>query len=57
MEELLEPLSKQEALESIRKFKRDLGLNKKVDKKHIQDILKKSGSLSDEVNKMRHAVR
>jgi hypothetical protein len=54
-DDVLEPLSKEEALASIRKFREDFHLTEiHADKKDIQNILKKAGSLSDEVTKMRH---
>jgi hypothetical protein len=50
----LQPLSKEEALASIKKFRKDLGLEGiHTNRDRIQSILKKSGLLSDEVTKMR----
>jgi hypothetical protein len=50
----LKPLPKEDALESIRKFKRDFGLiGIPTSKKRIRDILRRSGSLSDGVTQSR----
>ena len=50
----LKPLSKKEALESIRKFKKDFGLlGISTSKRRIRNILKRSGPLSDEVDRSR----
>jgi hypothetical protein len=50
----LQPLSKEEALASMKKFRKDLGLEGiHTDKDRIQSILQKSGLLSDEVTSMR----
>jgi hypothetical protein len=50
----LQPLSKEEALASLKKFRKDLGLERiHTNKERIQSILKKSGPLSDEVTRMR----
>ncbi len=46
----LEPQTPAQALENIRKMKEDLNLkNGKVDKKKLNEILKKAGSFTDEV--------
>jgi hypothetical protein len=53
--EELKPLSKEDAVKSIRQFKEDLGIaNIHTDEERLQDVLKKIGPLSEEVNKMRH---
>jgi hypothetical protein len=50
----LKPLSKDEAISSIRKFRYDFGLNGiRTDRTRIQNILSKSGLLSEEVDKGR----
>lgn len=50
----LKPMSKEEALASIKKFKDDFGLvGTNTSKERIRGILKKSGLLSDEVDKTR----
>ena len=52
--EQLRPLSKSEALASIQKFRKDLGLEgMHTSKKRISAILEKSGLLSEEVTKIR----
>jgi hypothetical protein len=43
----LKPLSKEEALASLKQFRKDLGLGKHADKDHIREILKRSGPLSE----------
>ena len=50
----LKPLTKKEALVSIRKFRKDLGLEGvHTTKERIRTILEKSGSISEEVIRMR----
>ena len=47
----LKPLSKEEALASIKKFKNDFGLNGvRTSRERIQNILRNSGLLSEEVD-------
>ncbi len=41
----LKPLSKEEALASLKQFRKQLGLDTHADKDHIREILKRSGSL------------
>lgn len=50
----LKPLTKEEALASIGKFRKDLGLEGvHTTKERIRAILEKSGLLSEEVTRMR----
>jgi hypothetical protein len=50
----LQPLSKEEALASLKKLRKDLGLEGiHTNRERIQSILKKLGPLSDEVTRMR----
>jgi hypothetical protein len=54
-EDELQPLSKEEALASIKQFKKDLRLTKvRTNKTRIRRILKRSGLISDEIVEMRH---
>jgi hypothetical protein len=54
----LEPQSKEEVLSNIRKLRKDLGLEGiSHDKEHIMGILKKTGSISDEVLRTREQDR
>lgn len=47
----LKPLSKEDALASIKRFKNDFGLEGiRTSKERIQNILRKSGLLSEEVD-------
>jgi hypothetical protein len=46
----LQPLSKEEALKSIRQFRQAFDLtNVEVNRRHIQEILKRSGPISDAI--------
>lgn len=50
----LKPLTKKEALASLGRFRKDLGLEGvHTTKERIRTILEKSGSLSEEVTRMR----
>ena len=52
--EELKPLTKEKALASIGKFRKELGLEDvHTTKERIKDLLEKSGSLSEEVTRMR----
>jgi hypothetical protein len=54
----LEPQTPEQALESIRKMKKDLNLkNWKVAKKKLNDILEKADSFADEVLETRNEER
>ena len=50
----IEPQTKEQALENIHNLKRNIGmLGKKSDKMEVANILKKSGSLTEEVFRIR----
>jgi hypothetical protein len=52
------PISKEEAINEMKELREQLGIKKqKVNEDKLKDILKKSGSLSDEVNRMRKEER
>jgi hypothetical protein len=52
------PISKEEAIKEMKELREQLGIKKqKVNEDKLKEILKKSGSLSDEVNKMRKEER
>jgi hypothetical protein len=54
----IEPQSKDQALANIRKMRSDLGIDKmQVDKHQIQEILKRAGSLADEILSSREKER
>lgn len=54
----IEPQSKEEALENIRKLKSNIGmLGKKSSKKEVLEILKRAGSLTEEVLESRKKER
>ena len=48
------PISKEEVIKEMKELREQLGIKKqKVNEDKLKEILKKSGPLSDEVNKMR----
>ena len=50
----LDPQTPEQALENIRDMKKNLNLeNAQIDKKKLDDILKRAGSFTDEVLEMR----
>jgi hypothetical protein len=53
----IEPQSKEQALASIQKMRSDLGLKKKVSESELQDALKRTGSLADEILAIREKER
>lgn len=54
----IEPQSKDQALANIRKMRSDLGIDKmQVDKRQVQEILKRAGSLTDEILSSREKER
>jgi cell division protein FtsX len=54
----IEPQSKEQAQEIIRKLKADIGMaNVKADKKKVRQILRRAGSLTDEILKSREKAR
>lgn len=51
-------ISKEEAINEMKELREQLGIKKqKVNEDKLKEILKKSGSLSDEVNRMRKEER
>ena len=53
----IEPQSKEQALANIQKMRSDLGLKKKVSESKLQDVLKRAGSLTDEILATREKER
>lgn len=54
----IKPLTKEQALKNIRKMRSDLGIEgMKVDKKELQKILKRAGSLCEEILELRRQER
>jgi hypothetical protein len=54
----IEPQSKDQALANVRKMRSDLGIeNMQVDKNQMNEILKRAGSLTDEVLSSREKER
>jgi hypothetical protein len=53
----IEPQSKEQALANIQKMRSDLGLKKKVSESELQDVLKRAGSLTDEILATREKER
>ena len=54
----IEPQPKHQALENIQKLKADIGmLDKKTDKRELEEILKRAGSLTEEVLESRKKER
>ncbi len=54
----IEPQTKEQAQANIRKLKADIGMtNVKADKETVRDIIKRVGSLTDEVLESRERAR
>ena len=54
----IEPQAKEQAQANIRKLKADIGMeNVRADKKIVREIMKRAGSLSDEILQSRERAR